>query len=48
MEDMLRERGIRRGVEVFVKSRGDPDLPEKKSRENNTYPHHSIWLVVKY
>ena len=45
---MLRERGIRRGVEVFVKSRADPDLPEKKARVINTYPHPSRWLVVRY
>ena len=45
---MLRDRGIRRGVEVFVKSRVDPDIPEKKARVINTYPHPSRWLVVKY
>jgi len=45
---MLRDRGIRKGVEVFVKSRSDPDLPEKKARVINTYPHPSRWLVVKY
>jgi len=45
---MLRDRGIRRGVEVFVKSRVDPDLPERKARVINTYPHPSRWLVIKY
>ena len=45
---MLRDRGIRRGVEVFVKNRVKPDLPEKKARVINTYPHPSRWLVVKY
>jgi len=45
---MLRERGIRRGVEVFVKNRDDPDIPERKARVINTYPHPSRWLVVRY
>lgn len=45
---MLRDRGIRRGVEVFVKGKSDPDLKERKARVINTYPHPSRWLVVKY
>ena len=45
---MLRDRGIRRGIEVFVKSKADPDLPERKARVVNTYPHPSRWLVIKY
>jgi len=45
---MLRDRGIRRGVEVFVKNRDDPDRPERKARVINTYPHPSRWLVVRY
>ena len=45
---MLRDRGIRRGVEVFVKSKSDPDLDERKARVINTYPHPSRWLVVRY
>lgn len=45
---MLRDRGIRRGIEVFVKSDEDPDLPLRKARVVNTYPHPSQWLVVKY
>ena len=45
---MLRERGIRRGIEVFVKSNIDDTIPEKKARVINTYPHPSRWLVVKY
>ena len=45
---MLRDRGIRRGIEVFVKSKTDPDLPEQKARVINTYPHPSRWLVVKF
>ena len=45
---MLRERGIRRGIEVYVKSLVDPNLPERRARVMNTYPHPSRWLVVKY
>jgi hypothetical protein len=45
---MLQERGIRRGIEVFVKSKVDPDLPERKALVVNIYPHPSRWMVVKY
>ena len=45
---MLRERGIRRGIEVFVKSNEEPELPERKAIVVNTYPHPSRWLVVKF
>lgn len=45
---MLKDRGIQRGVEVFVKDRMDPESPERKARVINTYPHPSRWLVVKY
>jgi hypothetical protein len=45
---MLQDRGIKRGVEVFVKDRMDPDITERKARVINTYPHPSRWLVVKY
>jgi hypothetical protein len=45
---MLRERGIRKGIQVFVKDPINPDLPEKKALVVNTYPHPSRWLVVKY
>ena len=45
---MLKDRNIRRGIEVFVKSKIDPGLPERKALVVNTYPHPSIWLVVKY
>lgn len=45
---MLRERRIRRGIEVFVKSKSDPNLKERKARVINTYPHPSRWLVIKY
>ena len=45
---MLRDRGIRRGIEVLVKDREDPDLPERKAIVVNVYPHPSSWMVVKY
>ena len=45
---MLRDRGIRRGIEVFVKDPINPDTPERKARVVNTYPHPSRWLVVQY
>ena len=45
---MLKDRGIRRGIEVFVKDATEPDMPAKKARVVNTYPHPSRWLVVKY
>lgn len=45
---MLENRGIRRGIEVFVKDAVDPDLPIKKAIVVRTYPRPSRWLVVKY
>ena len=45
---MLRERGIRRGIEVYVKNAVDPDEPERIARVINTYPPPSSWLVVQY
>lgn len=45
---MLRSRGIKRGVEVFVGDPMDPDMPLRKARVINTYPHPSSWLVVQY
>lgn len=45
---MLRDRGIRRGIEVFVKDPINPDLPVRKARVINTNPHPSRWLVVQY
>ena len=45
---MLRDRNIRRGIEVFVKNPINPDMPERKARVVNTYPHPSRWLVVQY
>lgn len=45
---MLRERGIRRGIEVFVSDAIDSDVPLRKARVVNIYPHPSRWLVVQY
>ncbi|KYK21536.1 hypothetical protein AYK24_08985 [Thermoplasmatales archaeon SG8-52-4] len=45
---MLQDRGIRRGIEVFVKDIVNPDTPLKKARVVNVYPHPSRWLVVQY
>lgn len=45
---VLKDRGIRRGIEVLVKDPVDPDLPEKRARVVNVYPHPSNWIVVKY
>lgn len=45
---MLRDRGIRKGIKVLVKDTVNPDLPIKKARVVNTYPHPSRWLVVQY
>ena len=45
---MLKERGIRRGIEVFVKDPVNPNNPERKARVVNIYPHPSRWLVVQY
>ena len=45
---MLENRGIRRGIEVFVKDDINPDMPERKARVVNTYPPPSRWLVVQY
>ncbi len=45
---MLKDRGIRRGIEVFVKDAIDPDMPKRKARVVNTYPAPSRWLIVQY
>ena len=45
---MLKDRGIRRGIEVLVKDAVDPEIPIRKARVINTYPHPSRWLVVQY
>ncbi len=45
---MLRDRGIRRGIEVLVKDPANPENDEKKAIVVNTYPHPSNWLVVQF
>jgi len=45
---MLKDRGIRRGIEVFVKDLSSSDVSEKKAIVVNTYPPPSNWLVVQY
>lgn len=45
---MFKDKGIRRGIEVFVKNVSDPDIPGRKARVINIYPPPSSWLVVKY
>ena len=45
---MIRDRGIRKGIEVLVKDLEEPDLPERKARVTNVYPHPSSWMVVRY
>jgi len=45
---MLSDRGIRKGVEVLVKSKDDPDLPMRRAVVINTYPPPSRWVVVQY
>jgi hypothetical protein len=45
---MLKDRGIRRGIEVLVKNALNPDIPERRARVINIYPPPSSWLVVKY
>lgn len=45
---MLEDRGIKKGVEVFVKDKNDPDSPLRKAVVINTYPAPSRWLVVMY
>jgi len=44
---LIRDRGIRRGIEVMVKDPVNPEFPSKKGRVVNVYPHPSSWLVVQ-
>jgi hypothetical protein len=44
----LKNRGIRKGIEVFVKNPLEPNMPERKARVVNIYPHPSRWLIVQY
>jgi len=45
---MLKDRGIKRGIEVLVKDPINPDMPERKARVVNVYPHPSNWMVVQF
>jgi hypothetical protein len=45
---MLRDRGIRRGIEVFVHDPVNPDSSDRRARVVNVYPHPSSWMVVRY
>jgi hypothetical protein len=45
---MLDERGIRKGVEVFVRNPDSPNLPARKAVVIRTYPRPSRWFVVRY
>jgi hypothetical protein len=45
---MLADRGIRRGIGVFVKSNEEPESPARKAIVVRIYPHPSRWMVVKY
>lgn len=45
---MLEERGIKKGVEVFVTDDNNPSSPPRKAVVVNIYPKPSRWLVVKY
>ena len=45
---MLEDRGIRKGIEVFVKDAEDPNSPAKWARVVRTYPRPSRWMVVQY
>jgi hypothetical protein len=45
---MLKERGIRRGIEVLVKDPVDSAANARKARVVNIYPHPSNWLVVQF
>lgn len=45
---MLEDRGIRRGIEVFVKDTDNPEQPGRKAVVVRIYPHPSRWMVVKY
>ena len=46
--NLLKARGIKRGIEVFVKDPLNPDEEIRKARVINIYPHPSSWLVVQF
>ncbi|MEF8879782.1 MAG: hypothetical protein V5A64_05265 [Candidatus Thermoplasmatota archaeon] len=45
---MMRNRGIKKGIEVLVKDSDSSDEKWRKARVVNTYPAPSRWLVVRY
>ncbi len=45
---MLKSRGIKRGVQVFVRDSKNPSHSMRKAIVVNTYPHPSNILVVEY
>ena len=45
---MLNDRGIKKGIEVFVKDNLDSTVSERKARVVNIYPAPSRWLIVQY
>jgi hypothetical protein len=46
---LLEDRGIRRGIEVYVRDLlADISDPGKRAIVVRTYPRPSRWLVVKY
>lgn len=45
---MLEDRGIRKGVEVLVRSMDAPELPPRRATVIRTYPRPSRWFVVRF
>jgi hypothetical protein len=45
---MLEERGIRKGIEVYVRDPDAPNQPARKAVVIRTYPRPSRWFVVRY
>jgi hypothetical protein len=45
---MLELRGIRKGIEVFVRDPEAPQSPAKKAIVLRTYPKPSRWFVVRF
>jgi hypothetical protein len=46
--ETLRDRGIKKGIEVMVKDNLDSTVSERKARVVNIYPPPSRWLIVQY
>jgi len=47
-DETLRDRGIKKGIEVIVKDNLDSTVSERKARVVNIYPPPSRWLIVQY